>query len=138
MKKRIIILITVLLVGSLFASEVPDIKKAFFVKIEKGVSKIFIKKMQQKAKQKHIPMVINPKFKCVDAGFKQKDLFAKGTMYGTNRSDGSITISGEGDFKAYVYTRYKQGKRECREKSYTKKYDTERFGNQSYAVIMMP
>ena len=136
--KKNSVLIMMLLTGSLLASNMPDIKKAFFIKIEKNVSKSFIGNMKKKAIQKSIPMVINPKFTCDDAGFKQKDLFAHGTMYGTNRADGSINISGEGDFKAYTYKRYIQGKRECREKSYTKKFDSEHFGSESYAVIMMP
>lgn len=136
--KKNSVLIMILLTGSLLASTTPDIKKALFVKIEKNVSKSFIGNMKKKAKQKNIPMVINPKFTCTEAGFNQKDLFAQGTMYGTNRADGSINISGKGDFKAYNYKRYIQGKRECLEKSYTKKYDPERFGSQSYAVIMMP
>jgi len=139
MKKLLIATVVATLVsGSLLASNIPDIKKALFIKIEKNVSNTFIGNMKKKAKQKKIPMVINPKFTCTDAGFKQKDLFAQGTMYGTNRADGSIEINGKGAFKAYRYKRYIQGKRECRETSYTKKYDPERFGNQSYAVIMMP
>jgi len=137
MKKQNV-LVMILLTGSLWASNMPDIKKAIFIKIEKNVSKTFIGKMKKKAKQKNIPMVINPKFTCLDAGFTKKDLFASGTMYGKNRPDGSIEVSGEGDFKAYIYKNYKKGKKECREKVYTKAYDPEKFGNQSYAVIMMP
>lgn len=71
----------ILLTGSLLASTTPDIKKALFVKIEKNVSKSFIGNMKKKAKKKNIPMVINPKFTCTEAGFNQKDLFAQGTMY---------------------------------------------------------
>jgi len=133
--------ILVALSGALLAANNPDIKSASFIKIEKEVSKSFIKKMQAKAKQRKMPnvsMVINPKFTCLDAGFTKKDLFAQGTMYGKNRPDGSLEVSGKGDFKAYTYKRYIHKKRECRETTYTKKYDPDRFGSQSYAVMMMP
>jgi hypothetical protein len=127
-----------LVMGILNASSQIDLKKALFIKIEKNVSSGFIKKMQQKASQRKIPLLINPKFSCITAGFGKKDLFASGTMYGTNNPDGSLRVSGEGDFKAYRYVRYKKGKRECRQTSYTKAYDPKRYGKESYAVIMMP
>jgi len=133
MKKNSLLLVT--LSGALLASGILDIKSASFIKIEKGVSKSFINKMQKKAKQKNIPMVVNPKFSCLDAGFTKKDIFAQGKMYGKNRADGSLEVGGKGDFVAYTYIRYVTKKRECRETTYTKEYDPERFGTQSYAVI---
>jgi len=57
-------------------------------------------------------------------------------MYGKNRADGSLEISGVGDFKAYSYKKYIRNDRECRETSYTKEYDPKRFGKYSYAVIV--
>jgi len=133
MKKNSLLLVT--LSGALLALDTPDIKSASFIKIEKGVSESFINKIQKKAKQKNIPMVVNPKFSCLDAGFTKKDIFAQGKMYGKERADGSLEVSGKGDFVAYSYIRYVTKKRECRETAYTKEYDPERFGTQSYAVI---
>jgi len=130
--------ILIALSGALIASNTPDIKRASFIKIEKELSKSFIGKMKKKVKQRNIPIVINPKFTCLDAGFTKKDLFAHSIMYGKNRPDGSLEVSGKGDFKAYTYKRYIHKKRECRETTYTKEYDPNRFGSQSYAVIMMP
>lgn len=121
-----------------FASELPDITKSPFIKLERGVSNGFIAKMQAKAKQQNITMITNPEFSCLDAGFTRNDVFAEGTMFGTNRPDASLEISGIGDFKAYDYKRYIKGNRECREITYTKQYDPDRFGDQSFAVIMMP
>jgi len=83
-------------------------------------------------------MVINPTFNCTNAGFTQNDLFSQGTMYGKNRADGSIEISGEGDFIAYHYKKYLHDERQCNDTTYTKAYDPARYGNQGYAVIMYP
>jgi len=137
--KRIIdvsLIVIGILSVSLSASNIPNLKKTPYLKIEKNVSKNFIAKVQQKAKKRGIAMVVNPTFNCSDAGFKKSDLFAKGTMYGKNRKDGSLEIGGEGDFKAYSYERYKQKERECVVTSYTKAYDPARYGKESYAVIM--
>jgi len=134
--RKNILWILIALSGALLASGTLDIKSATFIKIEKGVSKSFINKIQTKAKQKNIPIVINPKFSCLDAGFTKKDIFAQGKMYGKNRPDGSLEVSGKGDFVAYTYIRYITKKRECRETTYTKEYDPDRFGSQSYAIIV--
>ena len=132
--KRVIFLITIS-VSLILGSQV-DIKRAIFVKIEKNVSKSFVLKMQKKAKAKGISLIINPKFNCLDANFTNKDLYSKGIMYGKNRADGSLEVSGVGDFKAYSYKRYIKDNRECKETVYTKEYDPERFGEYSYAVIV--
>ena len=136
-KTGIIVSVTIgLMTGALYASAKPDLKKALVVKIEKNVSKSFVQKIQKKAKARKILLVVNPAFTCNDAGFGKKDIFAQGTMYGKNRKDGSLEVSGEGDFKAYSYIRYKKSKRECIETRYTKAYDPDRYGKESYAVIM--
>jgi len=125
-----------LVTGGLYASGTPDLSKAIFVKIEKNVSKDFIGRIKRKAAQKGVTLVQNPKFGCKDASFGKKDIAAQGTMYGKNMPDGSLSVSGEGDFEAYSYIRYIKGKRECRETSYTKSYDPQRYGKESYAVIL--
>jgi len=125
-----------LMTSAMYASGKPDLQKALVVKIEKNVSKHFVEKIEKKAKAHKILLVVNPKFSCKDAGFGKKDIFAQGTMYGKNRKDGSLEVSGEGDFKAYSYVRYKKNKRECIETRYTKAYDPDRYGKESYAVIM--
>ena len=128
-----------LIIGSsACADSKADIKKAFFVKIEKNMSKSFVEKIQKKAKTRKILLVVNPKFSCSDAGFGKKDIIAQGTMYGKNLKDGSLEVSGEGDFKAYSYVRYIKNERKCIETRYTKAYDPERYGEESYAVIVMP
>jgi hypothetical protein len=134
---------SVLFVGLLFqtgiiASDLPTITESPFIKIENGVSADYIAETQKEMKRHNIPMAVNPTFTCLDAGFDKKDLFAEGTMYATKRPDGSLDISGVGAFKAYTYKRYIKGNRECREKTYTEQYDPDRFGEQSYALIMKP
>ena len=124
------------MVGGLMAGSQVDIKSAIFVKIEKNVSKSFALKMQKMAKAKGIALILNPKFSCLNANFSKKDLYAKGVMYGKNRADGSLEVSGVGDFKAYSYKRYIKGNRECKETAYIKEYDPKRFGKYSYAVIV--
>jgi len=134
--KKITFLIAVAMVGGLMAGSQVDIKSAIFVKIEKNVSKSFALKMQKMAKAKGNALILNPKFSCLNANFSKKDLYAKGVMYGKNRADGSLEVSGVGDFKAYSYKRYIKGNRECKETAYTKEYDPKRFGKYSYAVIV--
>jgi len=111
-----------------------NIKSASYIKIEKNISKKFALNMQAKAKKANIGFSLNPKVSCLNANFSKKDIFAKGVMMGKNRKDGSLEVSGVGDFKAYSYIRYKKANRECIEYSYTKKYDPSRFGNYSYMV----
>jgi len=72
----------------------------------------------------------------LNANFTKRDLYAKGVIYCKNRADGSLEVSGIGDFKAYSYKRYIKGNKECKETIYTKEYDPKRFGKYSYAVIM--
>jgi len=134
--KKITFLIAVAMVGGLMAGSQVDIKSAIFVKIEKNVSKSFALKMQKIAKASGIWFVLNPKFNCLQANFTKKNLYAKGVMYGKNRADGSLEVSGVGDFKAYSYKRYIKGNRECKETAYIKEYDPKRFGKNSYAVII--
>jgi len=121
-------------VGVLCASNISDIKNADFIKIEKNVSKNFATKIEKKAKQKGIDLILNPKLGCLDFGFSKKDIFAQGVMMGTNRSDGSLEVGGTGDFEAYSYIRYQKGNKECIETTYTKEYDPNRYGEYSYMV----
>jgi hypothetical protein len=130
MKKLHILLITTLL----SALNSADLKNAVFIKIEKNLSKNFALKIAKKAKHKKIGFVLNPKINCLNAGFNKSDIFAKGVMMGKNRADGSLEVSGVGDFKAYEFIRYIKGKRECIETTYSKMYDPTRYGNYSYMV----
>jgi len=127
MKKLLIFLSSVSLA-------VAGVKDASFIKIEKNISKKFALNMQKKAKAKGIGFKLNPQINCLKAGFSKKDIFAKGVMMGKNRKDGSLEVSGVGDFKAYSYIRYIKGKKECIETTYTKEYDPSRFGGYSYMV----
>ncbi len=114
-----------------------DIKKAVVIEIKKGYSKEYIKKVEANAKgRKGIVFVANPNFNCKDAGFNKRDLFSSGTMYGTLRKDGALNISGVGDFKAYSYKKYIKGERRCTETNYTKKYNENKFGKYSYALVV--
>ena len=105
------------------------------IRIEKHLSEAIIKKSMQKIKANGLTPVVDPKFDCKSIGYSSKDVVASGTMYGTNRKDGGIDISGTGDFKAYSYARYAKNGKECREKSYTKAYDPDRYGKHSMAVL---
>lgn len=109
------------------------------VKIKRNLSMANIKKSMQTQKEKlkkyGITLVVDPKFDCESIGFSKKDLFAKGTMYGTTLKNGDISISGKGDFKAYNYVRYVKGDKECTDTTYTKKYDPEVYGKHSIAMV---
>ena len=105
------------------------------VRIQSNLSKAIIKKSMRKIKANGLTAVVDPKFDCKSIGYSSKDVVASGTMYGTNRKDGGIDISGTGDFKAYSYARYAKNGKECREKSYTKAYDPDRYGKHSMAVL---
>ena len=105
------------------------------IRIERNLSKATIDKSLQKLKTYGIEAVVNPKFDCKSIGYSSKDLVASGTMYGTNRKDGGIDISGTGDFKAYSYARYEKNGKTCREKTYTKAYDPDRYGKYSMAAF---
>ena len=105
------------------------------VRIQSNLSKAIIKKSMQKIKANGLTAVVDPKFDCKSIGYSSKDVVASGTMYGTNRKDGGINISGTGDFKAYSYARYAKNGKECREKSYTKAYDPDRYGKHSIAIL---
>jgi hypothetical protein len=114
-----------------------DIKTAVVIEIKKGYSKEYIKKVEANAKgRKGVVFVANPNFNCTDAGFNKRDLFSSGTMYGTLRKDGALNISGVGDFKAYSYKNYIKGERRCKEVNYTKKYNGNKFGKYSYALVV--
>jgi len=129
-----IIVAIVLIFSYLGAFDISKLKKANFIKIEKNVSKGFATNIMKKAKAGGIKFILNPKVNCLNAGFSKKDIFAKGVMMGKNRADGSLEVSGVGDFKAYSYIRYKKAKRECIETTYTKEYDPNRYGKFSYMV----
>ena len=124
----------ILVVGILSASDISSLQSAKFIKIEKNVSKGFATKIGKKAKQRRIKFILNPKVDCLKLGFSKKDIFAQGTMMGTNRADGSLEIGGMGDFKAYSYVRYIKNDRECKETFYTKEYDPSRYGDYSYII----
>ena len=114
-----------------------NIKTAVVIEIKKGYSKKYIKKVENNAEgRKGIVFIANPNFNCTDAGFKKRDLFSSGTMYGTLRKDGALNISGVGDFKAYSYKTYLKGERRCTEINYTKKYNGNKFGKYSYALVV--
>jgi len=123
-----------LIIGFLGASELSSLKSSNFIKIERNVSKSFALKIAKRAKRGGFKLILNPKYNCLNLGFSKKDIFAKGIMMGKNRADGSLEIGGSGDFKAYSYIRYIDGDRECRETTYTKEYDSSRYGNYSYIV----
>ena len=105
------------------------------VRIQSNLSEAIIKKSMKKMKANGFTAVVDPKFDCKSIGYSSKDVVASGTMYGTNRNDGGIDISGTGDFKAYRYARYAKNGKVCREKSYTKAYDPDRYGKHSMAVL---
>jgi hypothetical protein len=114
-----------------------NIKKAVVIEIKKGYNKAYLKKVEASAKKRDgILFVANPAFNCRSAGFTKADLIASGVMYGTKRKDGSVDIKGVGDFKAYSYKRYMHGERQCKEVSYTQKFNEGKYGTLSYAIIV--
>ena len=136
-EKRIVtvaIVIAVLSTSMVFATDMnpKDYKE---VRIQSNLSEAIIKKSMKNIKAHGLQAIVDPKFDCKSIGYSSKDVVASGTMYGTNRKDGGIDISGTGDFKAYSYARYVKNGKECREKSYTKAYDPDRFGKHSMAVL---
>ncbi len=135
-KKRVtaIIAIAVLSTSVVFAVDVnPKAYKE--VRIQSNLSEAIIKKSMKNIKAHGLQAVVDPKFDCKSIGYSSKDVVASGTMYGTNRKDGSLEVGGTGDFKAYSYARYAKNGKECREKSYTKAYDPDRYGTHSMAVL---
>jgi len=117
---------------SLASNKMTDYKE---IRIAKHLSEAMIKKSMKQAKTHGFRVIVDPKFDCKSIGYSTKDVVASGTMYGTNRKDGSIDISGTGDFKAYSYARYMKNGKVCREKSYTKAYDPEHYGKHSIAAL---
>ena len=105
------------------------------IRIERNLSDAIVQKSMNKIQAYGLKAVLDPKFDCKSLGYTDKDIIASGTMYGTNRKDGGIDISGVGDFKAYSYVRYAKDGKECREKNYTKEYDPSRYGKHSIAII---
>ena len=105
------------------------------IRIQRHLSEAMVKKSIKEAKAYGFKVVVDPKFDCKSIGYRTKDVVASGTMYGTNRKDGSLAIGGKGDFKAYSYARYMKNGKVCREKSYTKAYDPERYGQHSIAAL---
>jgi predicted Zn-ribbon and HTH transcriptional regulator len=136
--EKVTFLLAVAMVAVLMAAPKVDVKKAAYVKIRKNLSKSHVLKVQKEALAKGYAFVVNPKFGCKDAGFsKTKDLYSGGVLYGKRRADGSIDISGVGDFKAYRFENYIQERRQCNLRAYTKEYDPKRYGKYSYALLMM-
>ena len=138
LKKRVLGFVSVLLLaGTVVSVQGKDLSIKGFqeIRIVTNISLEVAKKSIKKIEASGYIAVLDPKFSCKSVGFGKKDLFASGTMYGTNRKDGGIDISGEGDFKAYTYVRYKKGDKECRETTYTKEYDLDRYGKHSMAMV---
>lgn len=138
LKKRVVGLLSVLLLaGTVISVQGKDFSIKGFqeIRIVKNLSLKAAKKSIKQIEAAGYTAILNPKFNCKSVGFWKKDLFASGTMYGTNRKDGGIDISGEGDFKAYTYVRYKKGDKECRETTYTKEYDLDRYGKYTIAMV---
>ncbi len=136
MKKRAIVAMAIALSGTsmLFADE-KNLQNYQEIRIQRNLSMAIIQKSMQKIKASGLKAVVDPKFDCKSIGYSNKDLAASGTMYGTNRKDGGINISGTGDFKAYTYARYEKNGKACREKSFTKAYDPQRYGKHSIAIL---
>ncbi len=135
-KKRVTVAmaIAVLSTSMVFAVDVnPNDYKE--VRIQSNLSKAIINKSMKNIKAHGLQAVVDPKFDCKSIGYSSKDIVTSGTMYGTNRKDGGIEISGTGDFKAYSYVRYAKNGKVCREKSYTKAYDPDHYGKHSLAVL---
>ena len=137
-KKRVIVTVAIAMVALstsiAFAANINP-KSYKEVRIQSNLSEAIIKKSMKNIKAHGLQAVVDPKFDCKSIGYSSKDIVASGTMYGTNRKDGGIDISGTGDFKAYSYARYVKNGKECREKSYTKAYEPDRFGKHSMAVL---
>ena len=135
-KKTAIVAMAITLLGTsvLFAGE-KNLQSYKEIRIQHNLSMEIIQKSMQKIKANGLKAVVDPKFDCKSIGYSSKDLAASGTMYGTNRKDGGINISGTGDFKAYSYARYEKNGKTCREKSFTKAYDPDRYGKHSIAIL---
>ena len=135
-KKTAIVAMAITLLGTsvLFAGE-KNLQSYQEIRIQRNLSMAIIQKSMQKIKANGLKAVVDPKFDCKSIGYSSKDLAASGTMYGTNRKDGGINISGTGDFKAYSYARYEKNGKTCREKSFTKAYDPDRYGKHSIAIL---
>ena len=134
--KHILILTTIVSVATTIVSALDiNFKDYKEIRIEYNLSESVINKSMKKIKEHGLKAIVDPKFNCKSIGYSKDDIFASGTMYGTNRKDGGIDISGTGDFKAYSYIRYIKDDKECIEKSYTKEYDPNRYGEHSIAIL---
>ncbi len=138
MKKLLFSLLLVLTITSQgFGENLESIKGGVIIKKNLSLKSIkeSMKKQKRKLKKYNIKIVIDPKFNCKSLGFKKKELFSSGVMYGTKRQDGGIDIGGKGAFVAYKYLRYIKKAKECKELSYTKKYNPQTFGEHTVALI---
>lgn len=128
--KKIILLCVATLSLSIATTDLSMYK---YLTFQIDINSEYVQKYVAGAKQLGMQSIVDTKLRCKDAGFTEKDSIAEGVMYGKKRADGSIDVSGEGDFKMYRYARYMNNGKECIETYYFK--DDPSFGKRSFLMM---
>jgi hypothetical protein len=128
--KKIVLLFVVAMTVATSAENISAYK---YLNFQIHINPKHLQKYVSGAKKLGMKSIADPQFICKDAGFSKKDSIAEGVMYGKKRKDGSIDVSGVGDFKMYRYVRYMKNGRECIETYYFK--DDPSFGKRSFVMM---
>ncbi|BAF72951.1 hypothetical protein [Sulfurovum sp. NBC37-1] len=128
--KKVIALCMVTMAVAVYAENLSVYKHLNF---QIHINSKYVQKYVTGAKKFGMTSIVDPKFRCKDAGFSKNDSVAEGIMYGKKRKDGSIDISGVGDFKMYRYARYMKNGKECIETYYYKGDPS--FGKRSFVMM---
>jgi len=128
--KKIVLLFVVAMTVAMSAE---NISAYMYLNFQIHINQKHLQKYVSGAKKLGMKSIADPQFICKDAGFSKKDSIAEGVMYGKKRKDGSIDVSGVGDFKMYRYVRYMKNGRECIETYYFK--DDPSFGKKSFVMM---
>ncbi|BAF72958.1 hypothetical protein [Sulfurovum sp. NBC37-1] len=129
MKKTVLFLVVTLTL----AVSAENLSGYKYLDFQIGINSKYVQKYVLGAKKLGMHSMVDTKLRCKDAGFTKKDSIAEGVMYGKKRADGSIDVSGVGDFKMYRYARYMKNGKECIETHYFK--DDPSFGKRSFLMM---